>query len=172
MEVKFAPEFFDSMNKLFSPWGRFKEWVYINNPIRNARKIWQRGTRGYANEDLWSLNSYLGTIIYKSLRAWVAKEPNGHPVGLEQEDWEETLTEISDGFYDLVNLDNIQSEITTRHRANATGKKKEPFFGVDTGNEFGNSKEKAAWMAEINAAQVSAEEKANKFVTNFLSLWD
>jgi hypothetical protein len=66
----------------------------------------QRGRRGYADSDLWSLDWYLSSWMPEALRK-LAKEVNGCPSELydhkaptdhECHRWERVLREIADGF--------------------------------------------------------------------------
>lgn len=58
----------------------------------------QRGRRGYADCDLWSLDHYLAELISKSI-IHLRDIGHGYPAEFESpEEWDAILTEISEGF--------------------------------------------------------------------------
>ena len=65
--------------------------------IRKVKWFWQRGKRGYADCDVWSMGDYLADIIPSMLRQ--LKEINcGYPGNLTEEKWDKLLDEMIIGF--------------------------------------------------------------------------
>ncbi len=98
MEIKFAPGFQDSWDRMFH-WKyaplRWYKWV-LNIP-REIKWLYQRARRGYAEEDTWSLDGYLSSWLPEALRE--LKERNiGYPAGLTDKKWKETLEKMAEGF--------------------------------------------------------------------------
>ncbi len=106
MKVEFAPGFQKSMNKLFS-WKyaplRAIKWV-LRIP-REIKWFFQRGFRGYADCDVWSLYSYILDWLPKALDD-LNKHHQGYPAFLDIKDgnedyevgskrWEEILKSMS-----------------------------------------------------------------------------
>ncbi len=62
-------------------------WVYWK---------WQRATRGYADCDVWNLNTYLLTWLPSAIRqlrdTGNSYPGEGHEYGKTAEDWDDTLT--------------------------------------------------------------------------------
>lgn len=73
--------------------------------FRSIKYFWQRGVRGYSDEDIWDFNSYLCGIIPTALRK-MRKDGYGCPSILydkkrendECHKWHEILEAISQGF--------------------------------------------------------------------------
>jgi len=83
--------------------------------IRSLRAFWQRGTRGWADEDVWDFNGYMTRVLGQGI-ARLMKDKSGFPVsfltdnGFEREtpsdkDWEtldaqwrDTLNQMVRGF--------------------------------------------------------------------------
>lgn len=77
----------------------------IERWLRQLKYFWQRGRRGYGDDDLWSFDSYLAEMLPKALRQ-LAKEKHGCPaeyyddkaVGDESHKWREELERMAQGF--------------------------------------------------------------------------
>jgi len=73
--------------------------------LKKLKNFYQRGKRGWAEEDVWSFDTYLAKIIRDSIRH-LAKNNIGCPsefydadkVNNECQRWEELLEEIASGF--------------------------------------------------------------------------
>ena len=53
---------------------RYRVWGYIENFPRELRWDWQRFIRGYADPDVWNLNSYLISKIHGPLKEFVLNQ--------------------------------------------------------------------------------------------------
>jgi hypothetical protein len=180
MEIKFADSFWESYETLLSPLGRSKTWVYYNNPFRKARQIWQRGTRGYATEDLWNLKDHLGFVIYNSVKAFRDLDKVGIPTdlsdnGITQEEQEKVrngkLDDIYNGFYEMVHWDDTMEEVTIKHKKTATGPERE-FFGHNLGRDFGTDEERKAWADEYDARFEQCKKRMEGLATHIWGMWD
>lgn len=57
----------------------------------------QRGTRGYADCDVWDLDSYICTWLPKALRQ-LRDTGCGYPMEETAKKWKDILTQMADGF--------------------------------------------------------------------------
>ena len=78
-------------------------WHLIRNPHVIFRELWdravafaQRGYRGYADRDIWSLDSYLLSWLPQAIRQ-LRKDSNGYPTKLSPRQWAKILTDMADG---------------------------------------------------------------------------
>lgn len=69
----------------------------IKNLIREIKYFIQRGKRGYSDEDIWNLDSYLMEWLPKALRQ-LAEHHIGYPTGLSEKKWISILNKMADGF--------------------------------------------------------------------------
>ena len=65
--------------------------------IKKIKWFIQRGKRGYSDQDVWSLDSYLMEWLPKALRQ-LAKNHIGYPIGLSDKEWISILNKMADGF--------------------------------------------------------------------------
>lgn len=74
--------------------------------IRRIKSFYQRGKRGWADEDAWSLHLHLALVIrdsVKKLKSNLHSWP-GEPMTFEE--WEKILQEIIDGMQATIDIDN------------------------------------------------------------------
>jgi hypothetical protein len=111
MEIEYAPGFEKSWDKLFhwkyAPLRWYKAIVGIP---RDIKWFYQRGTRGWADCDWWSIDSYLAGIISPMVRELRLKgigyqyPPEVKDITAEEMDkvgsewWKGVLQEIEEGF--------------------------------------------------------------------------
>jgi len=81
---------------------------------REVKWFIQRGCRGYADCDVWSLDGYLLRVIPSALDQ-LRKECHGHPCDLSPESWDYILEKIADGLRSEEKLINFEWE-TERER--------------------------------------------------------
>lgn len=60
-------------------------------------KIKQRSKRGFADEDTWSFDTYLASVIAGGVRV-LQERSFGYPAGLTEEEWQNILDTIANGF--------------------------------------------------------------------------
>lgn len=76
------------------------DWLYrlrAWTPLTDLRAFWQRGRRGYAAGDAWSLDSYLAPIIAGACEQ-IAERGVSCPPDLTPVEWSIILRKIADGF--------------------------------------------------------------------------
>lgn len=76
---------------LLHPWKLGEEIYY------HVKWFWQRGRRGYADCDVWGLDSYLVTWLPGALES-LRTQAHGHPVGMTPKTWDIRLERMRDGF--------------------------------------------------------------------------
>lgn len=69
----------------------------IKDLINKIKYFIQRGKRGYSDEDIWNIDSYLMEWLPKALRQ-LAKHHIGYPSGLSDKQWISILNKMADGF--------------------------------------------------------------------------
>lgn len=94
------------MNKInvftynYVPWKYFSNWKHnIPQFFRNIKYAWQRATKGYCDQDLWSLDWYYANMFSASLKE-MAESSYGYPCEFENEEngmekWKAILNEMS-----------------------------------------------------------------------------
>lgn len=70
-----------------------------NEVFRQSRTFIQRGRRGYADSDTWSLDSYLLSWLPEAV-AELIDGMMGHPGEMTFEEWQNLLVEIQNGLFD------------------------------------------------------------------------
>jgi hypothetical protein len=93
---------------LSHPWKLVEEWYF------HSKWFFQRGWRGYADCDVWSLDGYLLRTIPNALDQ-LRKECHGHPCDLSPESWDYILEKMADGLRSEDKLMNFEWE-TERER--------------------------------------------------------
>lgn len=80
---------------------RWRDWV---NPFRclknwydKVRWTYQRASRGYADCDIWSLDSYLAEWLLDALRD-ISELTPGYPADMTMDQWEKELEEMACAF--------------------------------------------------------------------------
>lgn len=83
-------------------------------PVFRLRMAWQRATRGYGDEDLWSLNYALAKLTVAGCR-YMREAAHGYPGEFSEEyagegaggweKWEDILRRIEDGFQAWIDED-------------------------------------------------------------------
>ena len=69
----------------------------MKNLLNKIKYFIQRGVRGFSDEDVWSLDSYLMEWLPKALRQ-LSKYHVGYPSDLTGEKWVMILHKMADGF--------------------------------------------------------------------------
>ncbi len=113
-EVKFAPGFLKSAEKLFSNNPKYLIPRTISNCKYEIKWAWQRVFRGYDDRLIWNLHSYLSDYLPVIVRR-LAKIAHGYPSSINKKskanfknigDWKKTLEKIAKGFESAKKLDN------------------------------------------------------------------
>lgn len=100
MKIEYAPEFEESINRLFSNHPkyfipRFFESITFG-VYRKIKYFIQRGVQGYSDEDVWGLSDHLAEILPNAIRS--LQNGMGYPYGLSEKKWNSVLEEIAIGF--------------------------------------------------------------------------
>src|SRR3990167_183363 len=79
-------------------WPLERFWEKIKDIPREIKWFWQRGKRGYADSDLWSLDFYLESWLPEALNQ-LAKETIGSPgEPMTFKEWQRILRKMAKGF--------------------------------------------------------------------------
>ena len=62
-------------------WRFYHSWVSPHRWFRRLRVFWQRGTRGFSDEDTWSFDDYLTMVIVQGVNR-LRQSKIGYPAGL------------------------------------------------------------------------------------------
>ena len=85
-------------------------WQIIEDIYVWLKSFYQRGMRGYADYDIWNMDTYLAEILAPMFRK-LEKEHYGYPGesrGIPDEEWTEILGIIAKGFEEYLSLDDLQ----------------------------------------------------------------
>lgn len=85
------------------PIERIIEWP--QDRIREIKWFIQRGRRGWADEDLWSLNYYLSDWMPNALEQ-LKKTKNSYPGNLTVKKWNKILDQMIEGFEASIKKDD------------------------------------------------------------------
>jgi len=110
--------FEDLLNEPYKRWYRFgwegpgvawKRFRSHHRPIRRAQTMWQRARRGWSEEDVWSLDSYLNDVLIGAVSR-LRDTTNSYPAtGITFQDWQRILDEIVQGITAAKNLETFES---------------------------------------------------------------
>jgi len=92
-EGEYEPTFLEN----YILWPAERVWDGITDSFREIKWFIQRGKRGYADSDLWSLDYYLSGWLPDALRE-LKKIQNGYPASLTRKEWDKILDEMIEGF--------------------------------------------------------------------------
>ncbi len=117
LDDEYKPTFFE---KIW--WPVERKIDYIKNIPSEIKYFIQRGKNGYAENDVWSLDSYLSRVISQSIRD-LAKISHGYPDNPFSKnqgfknfgEWKKTLNKIVDGFEAGIRLREEFFELSKRH---------------------------------------------------------
>lgn len=73
-------------------------WLYFKHGYYNLKAAWQRATRGYANRDIWDMDTWFLQVFPAMLKK-LSQETNGHPCSFNSyEEWTEFLYQLAMDF--------------------------------------------------------------------------
>ncbi len=72
-------------------------WKIVGESYYRVKWFIQRGYRGYADCDVWSLDYYLSGWMPEALARLQANKI-GHPIGMTQKGWDTRLEKMKQGF--------------------------------------------------------------------------
>ena len=70
-------------------------FIHLNLP---GKWFIQRGVRGYSDQDVWSIDMFLASIMPKMLRQLRGRIVHSTPLGLGMKQWHKKLTKMADTF--------------------------------------------------------------------------
>jgi len=155
MEVKFHPDFYNDMDRLFAWRYAPLRWAqFVWRTPRELKWLWQRMTRGWADSDVWGMNSHLARVIPEML-LHLKENKMGSPAfifadfmmadDIGHEKWSSMLQEMADGFKAYEELHELDP------------------------NDFPT---KEALLAKEEEIEAKRKKGMGLFVEHFHSLWD
>jgi len=66
---------------------------FVKKRWKTARLWWQRRTRGWSDEDTWSLDMTIAQFILPRLKRFKEIE-NGHPAAMTEAEWDDILDQM------------------------------------------------------------------------------
>lgn len=73
-------------------------WLYFKHGYYNLKAAWQRATRGYANRDIWDMDTWFLQVFPAMLKK-LSQEAHGHPCSFNSyEEWTEFLYQLAIDF--------------------------------------------------------------------------
>ena len=79
--------------------------LFFSDFCRDIKWFFQRGTKGYANSDVWVLCDYYLDIFIGGL-SHLKENLSGYPTNLTEEKWNEILQKMIDGFKRVKYIEN------------------------------------------------------------------
>jgi len=95
-------------------WEDFEDKSGLWNLRRQAKWFWQRLTRGFDDQDLWSLDRTIARFVYPRLekfRTWQCEHGNSCPGDLDPASWLEVLNKMVLAFELLHDRDTGEEEV-------------------------------------------------------------
>jgi len=83
---------------------------------KEIKWFWQRGTRGWADSDVWSIDWFLCDIMPPMLKQ-LKKNKMGYPCGTSQKKWEKILDDIAYMFETAHEIQDMQAVFPEKKKA-------------------------------------------------------
>lgn len=93
-------------------------WKIADESYYRTKWFIQRGWRGYADCDVWSLDGYLTGWMPKALRT-LADSKIGHPMGMTMKGWHTRLEAMADGFDAAEEIQDLKHDHKSREEKEA-----------------------------------------------------
>ena len=137
---------------------------FIKNIPREIKWFFQRGTRGYSDKDVWSIDIWFKSIIIPMLEQ-LKETKQGHPIDMTEEEWNLTLN----------NMINYFKECTDFYCSEKNEYEDEYMSRIMSANEY-DKLLADKWLKreeEIDKYKNKMKDKAFElFSKHFYSLWD
>lgn len=146
--------------------GRLRD---LRDPLLRIKTFYQRGRRGWADNDVWSLDRYLSKVIAGSI-AHLREHTNGHPCELTPEEWEEILLKIEWAFKAhalVMDMHYSKPHVNAMHFGKTRKNGLVP-ANIVSGSSDGFNKKQRDYE---EAVEKQAREQMQLFVEYFGSLW-
>lgn len=73
-------------------------WLYFQHGYYNLKAAWQRATKGYANRDVWNMDTWF-LQVFPAMLKQLSQESHGHPISFNSyEEWTEFLYQLAMDF--------------------------------------------------------------------------
>lgn len=73
-------------------------WLYFQHGYYNLKAAWQRATKGYANRDVWNMDTWF-LQVFPTMLKQLSQESHGHPISFNNyEEWTEFLYQLAMDF--------------------------------------------------------------------------
>lgn len=137
---------------------------FIKNIPREIKWFFQRGTRGYSDKDVWSIDIWFKSIIIPMLEQ-LKETKQGHPIDMTEEEWNLTLN----------NMINYFKECTDFYCSEKNEYEDEYMSRIMSANEY-DKLLADKWLKREEEIDKYKNEMKNKafelFSKHFYSLWD
>lgn len=137
---------------------------FIKNIPREIKWFFQRGTRGYSDKDVWSIDIWFKSIIIPMLEQ-LKETKQGHPIDMTEEEWNLTLN----------NMINYFKECTDFYCSEKNEYEDEYMSRIMSANEYDKLLANK-WLKreeEIDKYKNEMKDRAFElFSKHFYSLWD
>ena len=168
MEIKYAPSFKKSWDKLFAwYYAPLRVWRAFLNIPWELKYATQRFLRGWSDKDTWSMDFYLLSILPEMLKH-LANNLNGCPASFYDESapenqrldkWKSVLLKAAKGFEQRREWESDYTEM----------------LGYEWDDEkatFSNPEFKQLYEQKSKVIQAEFEESMDFLKTYFFTLWD
>ena len=109
------------MTKYAPPFGDYNYAAYLYQPHKYMVALWdhakwfvQRGYRGYAECDVWSIDGYLTSWMPQALRR-LKLTSHGTPIGMRPKQWRDTLEKMAEGFDMVKRIQNYDFDTKDKY---------------------------------------------------------
>lgn len=100
-KIEPVDDFFEKLNQEKDTWYTTLWWFlrykikgfFAHDITYKIRRFWQRGVRGWANSDCWSLDYSLAKVITDTVK-YLRDNSHGYPTGLTPAKWRAILDKI------------------------------------------------------------------------------
>lgn len=94
----------------------YQPWKYAGELLDNVKWFIQRGRRGYADRDVWSIDWYLCNWMPQAL-ADLKRTTHGYPVGLSPKRWEAKIDRMINAFRVARKIQNYDYKTREEYQA-------------------------------------------------------
>jgi len=158
----------------------------IKQFFRNIKYAYQRATRGFCDQDAWSLDSFYSELFYQTLNH-LAENAYGSPYELELEEWQAILKEMAQHFYNSQEfggsaINKEVAELSEKMHSYITNIKlvkvsdNASKMEYEYSDEEAYNKAKNAWLAKEKEAseyrQAEKDKACDMLKKYFFNLWD
>ena len=152
-------------------WIRYGIWQWLEDRPRKTKFFFQRGWRGWADEDVWGFYCYLSKVILEGLEH-LQENKHGYPATLDgmtgkyeydMDRWDKILNEMIDGFRlvrECAKGDNLEIGFTYH------SEEEKDRMNKHMQEKFPN------WRLTTKEEEMTINRAFTLFSEYFFSLWD